>query len=144
MHVFQLAVGGGEPLLYEGLVDVLDYAWQRGIVPNLTTNGTLLDAATVRTLERAGVARVNLSWNGPTGDADRPAWGFGHALPLLLDSTLQVGVNLLVTPTLLSLLPQVLAQLRTQGVRRVTILRPKPPALPTRASRAWLGSVLVL
>jgi len=137
MHVFQLAVGGGEPLLYEGLLDVLHYAQQRGIVPNLTTNGTLLDAATVHALEHVGVARVNLSWNGPTGDADRPSCGFGRALPLLLNSALRVGVNLLVTPALLSQLPQVLAQLRAQGVRRVTTLRPKPPAFPTKASEAW-------
>jgi hypothetical protein len=106
-------------------------------LPNLTTNGMLLDAATVRALERAGVARVNLSWNGPTDDADRHNLGFGRALPLLLDSTLQVGANLLVTPTLLSRLPQLLAQLRTQGVRRVTILRPKPPVFPTKANAAW-------
>ena len=50
---------------------------------------------------------------------------------------LLVGVNLLVTPSLLSRLPQVLAQLRTQGVRHVTILRPKPPAFSTKASEAW-------
>jgi pyrroloquinoline quinone biosynthesis protein E len=137
MHVFQLAVGGGEPLLYEGLVDVLRYARQRGIVPNLTTNGTLLGAATVRELECAGVVRVNLSWNGPTDDTDKHSLGFGRALPLLLDSTLRVGVNLLVTPALLSRLPQVLGQLRAQGVRQVTILRPKPPAFSTEASEVW-------
>ena len=97
----------------------------------------MLDAATVRELECAGVARVNVSWNGPTDDADKHSSGFGRALPLLLDSTLQVGVNLLVTPALLSRLPQVLAQLRAQGVRRVTILRPKPPAFSTKAGKAW-------
>jgi radical SAM protein with 4Fe4S-binding SPASM domain len=140
MQVFQLAVGGGEPLLYEGLVDVLHYARQRGIVPNLTTNGTLLDAATVRELKRAGVARVNLSWNGPTEDADQPSCGFGRALPLLLNSTLRVGVNLLVTPTLLSRLPQVFAHLWTQGVQQVTILRPKPPAFSTKASEGWYAA----
>lgn len=63
MRVFQLAVGGGEPLLYEGLFDVLAHARQQGIVPNLTTNGTLLNADVVRRLEQAGVARVNVSWS---------------------------------------------------------------------------------
>ena len=136
MHVFQLAVGGGEPLLYEGLFDVLAYAREQGIVPNLTTNGTLLNAGVVRRLEWAGVARVNISWNGPwDGLSTRPH--VTRALQLLLDSTLQVGVNLLVTPTLLSRLPQVLTRLQTLGVRRVTILRPKPPAIPTGTSMAW-------
>jgi len=65
MRIFQLAVGGGEPLLYEGLFEVLSYARQQGIVPNLTTNGVLLTAEVVRRLEEAGVSKVNLSWNGP-------------------------------------------------------------------------------
>ena len=73
MRVYQLAVGGGEPLLYAGLFDVLRYARDRGIVPNLTTNGTLIDAKAVQELECAGVGQVNISWNGPVdGDQDRP------------------------------------------------------------------------
>jgi len=72
MRVFQLAVGGGEPSLYEGLFDVLRYARERGIIPNLTTNGTLIDAEAVRELECVGVGRVNVSWNRPAdGDQDR-------------------------------------------------------------------------
>jgi radical SAM protein with 4Fe4S-binding SPASM domain len=137
MRVFQLAVGGGEPLLYEGLFDVLRYARVRGIVPNLTTNGTLIDAKTVRELEQAGVARVNVSWNGPVGDDGGGCQTVCRALRLLLVSAVQVGVNLLVTPALLSRLPQVLARLQALGVRRVTLLRPKPPAVPTEAGRAW-------
>ena len=137
MRVFQLAVGGGEPLLYERLFDVLRYARVQGIVPNLTTNGTLIDAKAVRDLERAGVARVNVSWNGPVGDDGGSCQAVCRALRLLLGSTLQVGANLLVTPALLSRLPQVLARLQALGVRRVTLLRPKPPTVPTEAGKAW-------
>jgi radical SAM protein with 4Fe4S-binding SPASM domain len=145
MHVFQLAVGGGEPLLREDLFDVLAYARVRGIVPNLTTNGTLLDSDVVRRLERAGVARVNLSWNGVlrkskdgSGSGQQgQSQSITQALRMLLASTLQVGVNLLVTPPLLPSLGQVLAQLHSLGVRWVTILRPKPLAVPTETGRAW-------
>ncbi|MBN1247393.1 MAG: radical SAM protein [Anaerolineae bacterium] len=148
MRVFQLAVGGGEPLLYEGLFDVLAYARERSIVPNLTTNGTLLDADVIRRLERAGVARVNLSWNdilsrskdGPDDGARERDRSVTRALRALLDSTLQVGVNLLVTPALLSRLPRTLARLQTLGVRRVTILRPKPPAIFSEAVTAWYSA----
>jgi len=145
MRVFQLAVGGGEPLLREDLFDVLAYAREQGIVPNLTTNGTLLTSDVVRRLERAGVARVNLSWNGILS-ASKDAPGRGHqrrdqavtqALRMLLDSTLQVGVNLLITPKLLPCLPHVVARLQAQGVRQATILRPKPPAIPSDEGRAW-------
>jgi len=134
MRVFQLAVGGGEPLLREDLFDVLAYARERGIVPNLTTNGTLLDPDVIRRLEWAGVARVNLSWNGPDDGRREQGQAVTRALRMLLDSTLQVGVNLLITPALLSRLPHVLARLHSLGVRRVTVLRPKPPAVPSEAS----------
>jgi radical SAM protein with 4Fe4S-binding SPASM domain len=145
MCVFQLAVGGGEPLLREDLFDVLAYAREQGIVPNLTTNGTLLTSDVVRCLERAGVARVNLSWSDILGESEdgsgngrqRRDRAVTQVLRMLLDSTLQVGVNLLVTPTLLSRLPHVLARLQGLGVRQVTILRPKPPAIPSDEGRAW-------
>jgi len=135
MRVFQLAVGGGEPLLRQDLFDVLAYAWQQGIVPNLTTNGTLLTPDAVRRLERAGVARVNLSWCGPGSREQGRA--VVRALRLLLDSTLRVGINLLVTRALLPRLPQTLARLQALGVRQVTILRPKPPAIPSQVGAAW-------
>ena len=136
MRVFQLAVGGGEPLLHAGLFDVLRHARERGIIPSLTTNGTLIDAEAVRELECAGVGRVNVSWNGPT-DGDQDHRVVCRALRFLLASTVQVGVNLLVTPVLVARLSQILARLHAMGVRRVTVLRPKPPALSTGAGKAW-------
>lgn len=136
MRVFQVAVGGGEPLLYEGLFEVLACAHGHGIVPNLTTNGALLTTDTVRQLERAGVARVNMNWNGP-GDGPTTQPTPTRALQLLLDSAMQVGVNLLITPVLLPQLPHVLARLYALGLRRVTLLRPKPPAIPTPEGAAW-------
>lgn len=140
MHIFQLAVGGGEPLLYEGLFNVLAYARQQGIVPNLTTNGILLTADVVRQLEQAGVTRVNISWNGPGGEHRQRSQAVTQALQRLLDSELQVGVNVLVTPALLPRLHHVLTQLQTLGIRHVTLLRPKPPAILTRTSRAWYNA----
>lgn len=140
MRIFQLAVGGGEPLLYEGLFEVLSYARQQGMVPNLTTNGVLLTAEVVRRLEEAGVSKVNLSWNGPGHTPRQRSQVVRQALPLLLDSTLQVGVNLLVTSTMIPSLSDVLAQLQKLGLRQVTLLRPKPPTVPTKTSRAWYHS----
>ena len=137
LHVFQLAVGGGEPLLYEGLYDLLAYARQRGIVSSLTTNGTLLTADVVRRLERAGVARVNVSWNGPDDRREERSSIAVRALRLLLDSTVQAGVNVLVTHALLPHLPELFAHLHMLGVRRVTILRPKPPVMPQPNGLAW-------
>ena len=42
MKVFQLAIGGGEPFLRGDLVEIVRYARQNGIIPNITTNGSLI------------------------------------------------------------------------------------------------------
>ena len=39
MQVFEVALGGGEPTHYPHLAEVLQYAHERGIVPNFTTFG---------------------------------------------------------------------------------------------------------
>lgn len=139
MRVLQLAVGGGEPLCYDGLFDVLAYAATRGLVVNLTTNGARLDARAVDRLVQAGVTQVNISWNSPVGAATDVHPDAERALRLLFDSSLRVGVNLLVTPALLAHLPRVFARLLALGVRQVTVLRPKPPALPG-IDAAWYAA----
>ncbi len=49
-------------------------------------------------------------------------------------------MNLLITPTLLPRLSQVLARLQALGIRRVAVLRPKPPAIPGDDDTAWYDS----
>ncbi len=130
LQVFQLAVGGGEPLLRPDLLPVLRHARSRGIVPSLTTNGTLLTWEFVCRLEEAGVGQVNVSYNGPTGGGARPDCerraALRRALSLLARSSLVVGVNLLVTPAIIPDLAGILHELGALGAPRVTILGPKP------------------
>lgn len=138
MRVFQLAIGGGEPLLRrDTLLAVVTYAHQRGIVPNLTTNGLLLTEETVLLLAESGLRRINLSWNGPDDPSRDRSGLLSRVLPWVLNSSLQVGVNLLVTPPLLSRLTEILAWLEQAGIGQVTLLRPKPPAVSSSGSLAW-------
>ena len=37
--VFQVALGGGEPLEHPGFLEIIQRTWERGIVANFTTNG---------------------------------------------------------------------------------------------------------
>jgi len=53
MQVFEVALGGGEPTHYPHLAEVLQYAHERGIVPNFTTFGVdwLQNVGLVRTVQ---------------------------------------------------------------------------------------------
>lgn len=55
---------GGEPLLRPDLVDLIARARDRGIAPQLSTNGVLLDEATVDRLAAAGTRYVGVSLDG--------------------------------------------------------------------------------
>jgi MoaA/NifB/PqqE/SkfB family radical SAM enzyme len=61
-----LAFGGfGEPLVHPDFLEMVRLARERGLRVEVTTNGTLLDAALGRDLVDAGVAKVTISMDGP-------------------------------------------------------------------------------
>lgn len=55
---------GGEPLLRPDLFELLAHAKQRGISPQLSTNGVLIDGAVAKRLAEAGVGYVGISIDG--------------------------------------------------------------------------------
>lgn len=141
-RVFQLALGGGEPLLRGDLTEIVAYAWQQGLVPNVTTNGTLLTPALVRDLAPY-VGQVQLSLNGPdavTHERHRARGSFRpvlEAMHLLQEGGVPCGVNVLVTRDNLPHLRETIALAVERRARQVTVLRPKPAM-----DAAWLPQVL--
>src|SRR5262245_39825273 len=64
-----VSFGGGEPLQYEGLFDVLERL--RGVLfRSITTNGLLLDAAMLDRLVAAGPEKVHVSIHFPERDGE--------------------------------------------------------------------------
>ncbi len=57
---------GGEPLLREDLEDLIDYARQKRIKSNITTNAVLLDYKRAWTLREAGNRAIQISLDGST------------------------------------------------------------------------------
>ncbi len=53
-----IVLGGGEPLLYSYLIDVIDYILSKGVKADLFTNGTLITPSKARALYDRGVAVV--------------------------------------------------------------------------------------
>ena len=49
-NVFQIAIGGGEPLEHPDFIEIINTTYSRNIVPNFTTNGDLLDNAIAKAI----------------------------------------------------------------------------------------------
>ena len=77
---------GGEPLMRKDLPELAAYAVEKGMRAVISTNGTLIDAETARTLKAIGLSYVGISidgmeaihdrfalWNGETGSRLRRA-----------------------------------------------------------------------
>jgi radical SAM protein with 4Fe4S-binding SPASM domain len=130
-QVFQMALGGGEPLLHPRLLDMVRLARQSDIVPNLTTNGNLLTVEVAAALKEAGLGQVQISLNGAseeTNAATRPNFaGAMAAIAACRAAGLRFGINFLLTRSSLPDLEAVIQLGQQVGAATVNILRPKPP-----------------
>jgi radical SAM protein with 4Fe4S-binding SPASM domain len=137
-RVFQIALGGGEPLLHPRLVDMVRLAHNHGLVPNLTTNGNHLTRELALALRAAGVGQVQISLNGAdeaANAASRPNFAAAvRALETCRAVGLRFGVNFLLTHSSLPHLAGAIELGRRLGADSVNLLRPKPPV----ADGDWL------
>ena len=130
-RVFQIAMGGGEPLLHPRVVDMARLARAHGIVPNLTTNGNRLDTEMAAALREAGLGQAQISLNGATPEVNgrtRPNFAAAmRAIEACRQAGLRWGINFLLTRSNVHELADVIALGRRLGAASVNILRPKPP-----------------
>jgi MoaA/NifB/PqqE/SkfB family radical SAM enzyme len=69
LHVGLMTFLGGEPMIWSPLCDALALCTERHVMTDLTTNGTLLTAATVEGLGKAGLDYLNISVDGAAATA---------------------------------------------------------------------------
>lgn len=81
--------GGGEPLLYPGLFELLEDCQRHHIPIDMTTNGTLLDSEAAKRLKQCGLRTLTVSIDGTKpyhdglrggGNFARAYWGMENAL----------------------------------------------------------------
>lgn len=122
MGVFQLALGGGEPLLSPKFAPVVRYARKRGIVPNVTTNGWLISAMLLDEIEGyLGELRMSLN-DAVTINAAL----LEEKAALLRSRGVRFGFNLIVTRKNLDRLTELLHWACKQGAATINLIRPKP------------------
>lgn len=128
--VLQLAVGGGEPLLYSRLIEFLKYASSYGFLINITTNGSLINKELVNEVKQY-LNSIQISLNGSTeliNSKTRDKRSFKDAIKaieILKSSNIEVGINYLLFTESLSDLSGIAKLIKNLGVKRIIIIRPK-------------------
>jgi MoaA/NifB/PqqE/SkfB family radical SAM enzyme len=70
-NVPALLFSGGEPLMKENILDIIDYADKRKIRSTISTNGTLLDKDTCKSLKEINLGYVGVSLDGIGSNHDK-------------------------------------------------------------------------
>jgi radical SAM protein with 4Fe4S-binding SPASM domain len=128
--VFQLAIGGGEPLLREDLEELTTHAAGRGLSVHVTTSGDGLSAARIRRLAgvvtclQIGVRHERLLAEDPEGVARQ----LRRVREEEAREGLTIGANLVLCHTVVHRFNEAIRTLFDLGYRRITLLRYKPPA----------------
>lgn len=130
MGVFQIALGGGEPLLYPQLEQAVARSKAGGMSCSITTSGTGLREEVLQRLRQAGLDHVQISLNGSTQQVNQLSReGYRaamDALTLLRKSGISFGINWVARKDNLKDLPQMLHLAKEIQAGNLNILRYKP------------------
>jgi len=128
-RVFHVALGGGESMELPWLFELAAYARARGVVPNLTTNGFLVDEHNARSCRVFGQINVSIDGLKEQYRQCRGIDGFeraDRALTLLKKARCRFGINTVVSRLNFDRLEEIVRYARAKGVNQIELLRFKP------------------
>ncbi len=124
--VFQLAIGGGEALIRNDIVDIIKYAANCGLAVHITTNMDNFDRQKVQNMS----SHLTALQFGI--DADRLLSDTNYLKKLHLsyliarEMQLNIGINIILTKKVLNNFDYIIRSLVEVGFRRIVLLRYKP------------------
>jgi pyrroloquinoline quinone biosynthesis protein E len=126
---FQLAIGGGEPLLRGDLANLVCHAAGKGLTVHVTTGGDLLSPSQLGSLAGSlTYLQVGVRHHDLLG---RLARGQPTRLSRMSDEAgrigLRIGANLVLCRTVLARFEEAVSRILDAGFRRLVLLRYKPP-----------------
>jgi len=130
--VNKVLLTGGEPLLFDGLVELTAYVASMGISTDLNSTLWLLTPAFAERLAKAGLTEASVSIAGTEDIHDRlhrrpGAWSRLLAgIELLREVGLPVDGSMYVTPENLSAVPSTIEQAAQMGLASFTVSRALP------------------
>lgn len=117
-QIFQIAIGGGEPFLRSDLPEIVDIIRGRGIVPNITTNGTLLKEKTLEGIaDEIGCLKISFE-----------SGNISEKIETVDSADVPFGINLILTRENIARIGDILSLCSRSGAKNITLLRPKPSA----------------
>lgn len=130
MKVFQLNIGGGEPMMRPDFLYLMDYAHEKGIVTCISTNGTRIDRKTAKRLAHP-LVYIQVSLDGATAESNDAIRGKGSfnrvvkALGFLREQDIPVSINTVLTRLSITELDELHRLAKEFGARfRVSRFRP--------------------
>ncbi|MHB1405946.1 MAG: radical SAM protein [Desulfitobacteriaceae bacterium] len=126
--VFQLAIGGGEPLLREDITSLVARAHERKLVVHVTTGRYQHQPDVLRELAKyikglqIGIKQEELLKH-PETEKEK----LTQLIALTSELGLDLGANLILSNSTLSEFDHIIELLATAGFKRLTLLRYKPP-----------------
>jgi mycofactocin biosynthetic radical S-adenosylmethionine protein MftC len=103
LKVFEINFGGGEPLLKDYFLPLVDYIHTKGIVTCISTNGTLLTREIVDLLAENSLVHLQVSLDGATPEVNDRIRGKGtfpriiKGIELLASRHVSFSINTVVT-----------------------------------------------
>jgi radical SAM protein with 4Fe4S-binding SPASM domain len=129
MGVFQIAFGGGEPFSHPDMMDLAAYTRDKGIVPNITTNGFYINEKNANECSIFG--QINVSLDGVSGGALklRGEESFNsaiNAIELLKKNKVNVGLNVVISADNFTHIGEICKFAATNRIKEILLLRYKP------------------
>jgi mycofactocin radical SAM maturase len=139
LKVFEINFGGGEPLLKDYFLPLLDYIHKKGIVTCISTNGTVITDEAVAAFTASPLVNVQVSLDGATAEVNDYIRGRGtydriiKGIERLSGRGISLSINTVVTSLNFHELPRLKELAASYGARlRVSRFRPSG-----RARDSW-------
>ena len=130
LKIFQIALGGGEPLVYHNIEEAVQLVAATQMAVSLTTGGYGLTECLIKKLITAGLNHMQVSLNSVDERINALSRdGYKHAIAainLLSDSSLSFGINYVARQDNLDGFVKLADYAREKGADNVNVLRYKP------------------
>ena len=126
--VFQLAIGGGEPLLREDIISMVARAHERKLVVHVTTGRYQHEPATLRELAKyIKSLQIGIKQEKLLEQPENEKKKLSQLIAMTSELGLDIGANLMLSNSTLSEFEHIIDLLAAAGFKRLTLLRYKPP-----------------